>query len=104
MNCLRVTAAILGFLAVLFSGLMTIASAQVRDFADTPCTQCDDCDSMSCPSAAPACKQTCAGVAPSLAVAAFLATPAAARDALRPNRQALLFGLSPPPDPFPPRT
>jgi len=110
---IRAFAALLGCLAVLASGVMTVAAAGVsasppateRSVLGAPCSHCDECDGATCPVPTATCLQACVGVAPSLAVTAiFLPTPSVAGEAFRPIRLALLIGLSPPPDLFPPRT
>ena len=112
MKRIRALAAVLGCLAVLASAFMTVAAASVpakslateRASANAPCTHCDECDGAPCPAPTATCLQACVGVAPSLAVTAiFPPTPSLAGEAFRPLRPALLSGLSPPPDPFPPR-
>jgi hypothetical protein len=111
MSRLRIIAAILGCLAVLASGLMTVAAAAVpsvspaaeRSTASAPCTHCDDCDGAPCPAPTAACVQACVGVPPSLTVATFR-LPMAESGKVRWSPGAIvLSGLSPPPDPFPPR-
>jgi len=90
---------------------MTVAAAAVpssppvteRDAANTPCSHCDECDSVPCPMPAATCLQASSNVAPTLAVAAF-DLPAMGFDKIRWSLRATsLTGLSPPPDPFPPR-
>ena len=68
-----------------------------------PCSHCDDCDGTPCPMSTLGCVQACAGVAPSLMVAAFV-LPVVVADHLPWSLHAVaLNGLSQPPDPFPPR-
>ena len=75
-----------------------------RSALGEPCSHCDDCDGAPCPAPTVACLQACVGVAPSLTVTAVsLPTPSVAGEAFRPPWPAVLSGLSPPPDPFPPR-
>ncbi|MGQ0581891.1 MAG: hypothetical protein ACT4O6_08140 [Reyranella sp.] len=109
MKRLRALAAVLGCLAVLAGSLMTVAAATpaapARSGMDAPCAHCADCDGMPCPSSTAACVQACAGIVPSLAVvAASLPTLDSAAETFRLARTSMLRGLSPPPDPFPPRT
>lgn len=91
---------------------MTVTAAAVpasppateRSAMGEPCSHCDECDGAPCSAPTATCLQACVGVAPSLAVTAVsLPTPSVAGEAFRPIRPALLSGLSPPPDPFPPR-
>src|SRR5262245_2818266 len=96
---LRALVAFLGCLAVLASGLMTVASAMP---VKTPCSHCDDCDAP-CPAPGAACLQACIGTPPPL-MAADLTWPSGhSADTPRATHAASLSGLSPPPDPFPPR-
>lgn len=69
----------------------------------TPCSHCDDCDKVPCPLPMTDCLQVHPSATPTLGVAAA-ALPGSIRDAgyLTP-RDTSLSGLSPPPDPFPPR-
>jgi hypothetical protein len=103
MERLRALAALLGCLAVLAGSVMTVATASARVAADIPCTQCDDCDSMPCHAPTAGCLNVCIGAAPALGVAAFLTSSPAAKECFGAAHPALLIGLSPPPDPFPPR-
>lgn len=104
MQRLRAFAAFLGCLAVLAGGLMTVAAAApLRVATEAPCPHCDECDGMPCQARAATCQQACTGVAPSLAVIASTPLTAPTGEMLQPVRPARLHGLSPPPDPFPPR-
>lgn len=109
MKRLRALAAVLGCLAILAGGLTTVAAAAppvapATSAMEAPCAHCDDCNSVPCPTPAAACLPACVGVAPSLAATAVaLPMPAVAGEASRPAPPARLTGLSPPPDPFPPR-
>ena len=70
---------------------------------NAPCGHCDECDSMPCPIPMPACAQVGGSAVPALAMAADL--PAFDSISIRWSlATASLSGLSPPPDPFPPRT
>ncbi|TAJ37954.1 MAG: hypothetical protein EPO55_17165 [Reyranella sp.] len=108
---LRLLAAVLGCLAVLAGGLMAVAAAAAplaspaseHSTANAPCTHCDECDSAPCPVPAATCMQTAPSGTPTLA-AATLDLPAIGFGKIRwALRSTLLSGLSPPPDPFPPR-
>lgn len=109
---IRAFATLLACLAVLAGGFMSVAAAGVPasppatelSALGEPCSHCDECDGAPCPAPTMACLQACVGVAPSLGVPAVsLPTPSVASEAFRPIRPAVLSGLSPPPDPFPPR-
>jgi hypothetical protein len=112
MHRLRALAAVLGCLAVLAGGFMTVAAAAVpssppvteRSAVGEPCSHCDDCGGTSCPAPTTACVQVCTSVAPSLAVVAFRLPAIEPSQAPSSLRAIILSGLSPPPDPFPPRT
>jgi hypothetical protein len=69
------------------------------------CSQhCPSCEGMPCPPTAAGCVVACVGVAPAIGVAAAtLAIPSSVND-VWPPRLATLHGLSPPPDPLPPRS
>jgi hypothetical protein len=110
---LRLLSALLGCLAVVAAGLPTyalawspvMASAAEQTAVRGLCTQhCPDCEGMPCPTTAAGCTVACVALAPALAAAAFnLAVPPGDVVVwLRPL--AALHGLSPPPDPFPPRS
>jgi hypothetical protein len=106
---LRLLAAVLGCLAVLAGDLMTVAAAMPagapaaeRSMAGAPCMHCDDCDSVPCPAPTATCVQISPNATPMLATAFDL--PAIGFGQVRwLLRTTLLSGLSPPPDPFPPR-
>lgn len=113
MKRLRALAAVLGCLAMLAAALMSVAAAATPSSAppatqqsavgEQPCNHCDDCGGPACPAPMATCLQACAGVAPSLAAAAFHLPAIETGEAHRPPPSAPLRGLSPPPDPFPPR-
>jgi hypothetical protein len=111
---LRFLSALLGCLAVLAAALPTVAYAWMpsASFADsshaaigTLCTQhCPECQGMPCPPSAAGCVVACVGMMPSLITAAVtLAIPKGSSE-IWPDRFATLHGLSPPPDPTPPRS
>ncbi len=113
MKRLRILFAFLGCLAVVASGLPTVAlawapSQQASDDQTTVgalCTQhCPSCEGMPCPPTAAGCVVACVGIAPALGVAAFtLSIPPSCNDVWA-AELATLHGLSPPPDPSPPRS
>lgn len=81
------------------------ASTTVERSAATnaPCSHCDDCDGVPCPIPMPACAQVGGSGMPVLAAAA-IDQPAFESSLIDwPLASASLSGLSPPPDPFPPR-
>jgi hypothetical protein len=111
MKRLRALAAVLGCLAVLAGGFMTVAAAAVplsppvteRDTTSAPCSHCDDCDGVPCPMPTTTCVQMSSTVAPTLATATF-ELPAVGFGMVRWSLLTTsLSGLSPPPDPLPPR-
>ena len=111
MKRLRALAAVLGCLAVLAGGFVTVAAAAVpssppvteRDAANAPCGHCGECDGVPCPMPAATCVQTPSNVAPTLVTATF-DLPAVGSGKIRWSlRTTSLSGLSPPPEPFPPR-
>jgi len=110
----RFLSALLGCLAVLASALPTVAyawmpSTSSADHAHTAvgalCSQhCPECQGMPCPPSAAGCVIACVGMMPSLIAAGVtLAVPDSLSD-IRVERFAALHGLSPPPDPTPPRS
>ncbi|MDP1965281.1 MAG: hypothetical protein Q8K93_24115 [Reyranella sp.] len=111
MTRLRLLAGLLGCLAVLASGLpaVALASAPTRNVAPTqttasePCSHCPDCDGSPCQPAAAGCVLACVAAPPTLGVVAFALPEIGATTMPWPVRLAFLTGLSPPPDPFPPR-
>ncbi|WP_300781128.1 hypothetical protein [Enhydrobacter sp.] len=114
MKRLRLLAGLLGCLAVVAAGLPTVAyawmpSGSPASHAHTTvsalCSQhCPECEGMPCPPTAAGCVVACIGTMPSL-VAAVAALPLhAGRGEIWPVRLATLRGLSPPPDPSPPRS
>ena len=109
---LRALAALFACLAILASGVMTVAAAMPSAAAmadrsaatNAPCSHCDECDGVPCPIPMPACAQVGGGAVPALAaiaadLPAFDSSPVHWSFAT-----TNLSGLSPPPDPFPPRT
>ena len=111
MKRFRALAAVLGCLAVLAGGFMTVAAATPAGSTTTersaigePCSHCDDCGGTSCPAPTVTCLQACSSVSPSLAVVAFRLPAVETGHAPWSLRAIVLSGRSPPPDPFPPRT
>jgi len=111
MKRFRALAAVLGCLAVLASGVMTVAAAAVpsgapmseRSMAGEPCSHCDDCDKTPCPMQMPDCLQVHSNAAPALVVAAVELPESRSVEVHWSPGVAPLIGLSSPPDPFPPR-
>jgi hypothetical protein len=111
MKRLRTFAAFLGCLAVLAAGLPTVALASapahvptpMQTMASEPCTHCPDCDGTPCQPAAAGCVQSCVAAPPTLGVAVVALPAIDTGKTAWPSRLATLSGLSPPPDPFPPR-
>ena len=111
MKRFRALAAVLGCLAVLAGGFMTVAAAALSNppvteksaIGGQPCSHCDDCGNTPCPAPTATCLQACTSVAPSLAVVAFRLPPVETGQSSWSLRAIVLNGLSPPPDPFPPR-
>ena len=116
MKRLRLLAGLLGCLAVVAAGLPTVAYAwmpSVPAASDTTagtkvsalCSQhCPECEGMPCPPTAAGCVVACIGTMPSLVAAAVTLPPHDGRAEAWPGRFAALRGLSPPPDPSPPRS
>jgi hypothetical protein len=112
MKRFRALAAVLGCLAILAGGFMTVAAAaasrapvvEKSAIGGQPCSHCDDCAGTSCPAPSTACVQACMSVAPSLGAVAFELPVISTGHASWSFRAIALSGLSPPPDPFPPRT
>lgn len=111
MTRLRALAALLGCLAVLAGSFMTVVAAtEARAAVDRsavdvePCSHCDDCEGVPCPKPAAACLQAYASVAPAIAAVAIDLPAMDFRTFHWSPDSTSLSGLSPPPDPFPPRT
>jgi hypothetical protein len=100
----------LACLAVFAGAVTTVASARAQfgaavaqDRMTAPCSHCDDCDKAPCPLPMSDCVQVHPNAAPMLAVTSVvLPQPADSFVYWWPGDMAL-SGLSPPPDPFPPR-
>ena len=112
MSRLRVLAAVLSCLAVLASSFGAVAAmaasrplvSEHSTVGGQPCSHCGDCDGVPCPKPAAACLQAAAAPAPALAAVAIELPPLTFSVVDWSLRTATLSGLSPPPDPFPPRT
>jgi hypothetical protein len=106
---LRLFAGLLGCLAVLAAGLPAVAlasmptAAPAQTAASEPCTQCPDCDGTPCQPMAGGCVASCVAAPPALGVATVALPAIDTGKTAWPSRPAILHGLSPPPDPFPPR-
>lgn len=111
MTRLRALAALLSCLAVLASGFGSVAAAAAsgRLFSDRltvdgqPCSHCDDCDSAPCPKPAAACLQATPTATPAIAATTVELAGLSFSAVLWSPQSDTLSGLSPPPDPFPPR-
>jgi hypothetical protein len=109
---LRALAALLSCLAVLAASFGAVAAtaaarplvSQHSTVDGQPCSHCDDCDGVPCPKPAAACLQAGAVPSPALAAATIELPPLAFATVDWSLRTATLSGLSPPPDPFPPRS
>ena len=115
MKRLRILAGFLGCLAVMAAGLPTVAYAwtsRASSGADhrhatisALCSQhCPSCEGMPCPPSAAGCVVACIGTMPSLVTAAVTLPIPDSRVEAWPDRFTALRGLSPPPDPSPPRS
>lgn len=108
---LRLLAAVLGCLAVLAGGLTTLAAAAgpiatpapAHSTVGAPCVHCDECNSLPCPTPASTCVQISPSGTPTLVASAFDLPTIGFGQIRWPLRTIILSGLSPPPDPFPPR-
>jgi hypothetical protein len=109
MERFRTFAAVLGCLAILAAGLPVVAlasaptAAPAQTAASEPCTHCPDCDGTPCQPAAADCVLNCVAAPPTLGVATVTLPAIDTGKTAWPSRLAALSGLSPPPDPFPPR-
>ncbi|MDP2330819.1 MAG: hypothetical protein Q8M19_09010 [Reyranella sp.] len=118
---LRLLAGLLGCLAMLTAGLpaAAVASApagggqpvQTADdgmekqmVASEPGNPCGDCGGLPCPPATAGCTTVCVNAPPVLGTAGPIVPAETAGGTVWPARLAVLNGLSPPPDPFPPRS
>jgi hypothetical protein len=108
MSRFRAFAAVFACLAIL-AGALNVASASQgymaadRSTVATPCSDCDDCDKSPCPMSMADCIQMHSNSSAGL-VAASLDLWAAVYIAVQwSSAHTTLSGLSPPPDPLPPR-
>jgi hypothetical protein len=110
MKRVRALAALLGCLAILAGGFMTVAAAMPAGsstsersaIGEQPCSNCDECGDTKCPVPA-TCLQMSSNAAPTLAAATFDLPAMDAGKVHWSLSTTFLVGLSPPPDPFPPR-
>ncbi len=108
MKRFRALAAVVACLAVLASGVMTVtavaapsaAPTSERSASNPPCSHCDG---MPCPMPAASCLHVSSNVAPILVASAIDLPAADLGKVLWSVGTTTLTGLSPPPDPFPPR-
>lgn len=70
---------------------------------DEPCTHCNDCDGAPCATPGSSCIAVCFASPPTLGVTTFTLTVPTHFGVVWPTRISILLGLSPPPDPLPPR-
>lgn len=108
MRRLRLLAGLLGCLAVLAASLPAVALGSLSSVAaqkavSEPCDHCPDCQGGPCQPAMAGCMQSCVASAPALCGASFLLQALSTTETVSLRSQAALHGLSPPPDPFPPR-
>lgn len=116
---LRLLAGLLGCLAMLTAGMPAVASAsaggglpaQVADDGAPVQTvaferdhPCGDCGGTPCPPATAGCTTVCVNTPPALGTAGLIVPVATAGGTVWPVQLAVLDGLSPPPNPFPPRS
>lgn len=108
---LRALVAVFACLAVLASAVMAVAAAMPsasitaeRSAAtNAPCSHCDECDGVPCPVPMPACAQVGGSGVPVLAATAIDLPVFDSIVVHWSPASVSLTGLSPPPDPFPPR-
>jgi hypothetical protein len=113
MRRLRVLFAVLGCLAIVAAGLPTVALAWAPSHEPETghaivggalCSQhCASCEGTPCPPEATHCTVACVGITPALGTASFVLLVPSGAVLVWPHRLAVLHGLAPPPDPFPPR-
>jgi hypothetical protein len=108
---LRSLAALFACLAILASGIVSVAALAVptggsttqSSASSTPCNHCPDCDGVPCPMPAAACVHAPATPVPTLASTAIDLPAVDFSEVHWPLPAARLSGLSQPPDPFPPK-
>jgi len=111
MTRLHFLSSLLACLAVLATAAPTIAwawapspaPATERLAVDAPRTHCSDCEGVPCATAASSCIAVCFASPPTLGVMSFTLATSTHRGVVWPTRISTLLGLSPPPDPLPPR-
>jgi hypothetical protein len=112
MKRLRALAALLSCVAILASGFMTVAAAMPAGasapersaIGEQPCSHCDECGGdAKCPMPAATCLQVSSNAAPTLATATYDLPAIEAGTIHWALGTNFLRGLSPPPEPFPPR-
>jgi|SRR5712691_2458249 len=107
---LRILVSLLGCLAAIMAILPVAtlawtptANAMPTHLAASPvCPHCHDCDP--CQTANATCVQVCVSPLPTLGAAGPVLPGGEASDDGEPGHLAVLQGLSPPPEPFPPRS
>jgi hypothetical protein len=112
MTRLRALAALLSCLAVLAGGFAVVAAttgsrplvSEHSAVDGQPCSHCDDCDGVPCPKPAAACLQASPTATPAITAAAIEPPAMSFATVHWSPLSSTLSGLSPPPDPFPPRT
>ncbi len=110
MKAFRRLAAFLGCLAAISAILpMTVfgwakaaEAAPARMAVSHTCPNCHDCDP--CQAANATCSQVCVSPLPTLGATGPVLPAIEPGDVGVPSRLVVLHGLSPPPDPFPPRS
>jgi hypothetical protein len=105
---LRALAAIFACLAIFAGGLNAAFAAHGVVSADrvtvgAPCSDCDDCDKSPCPMPMANCIQMHASSGPALMATSVELRVGAYATVRWPSPDRSLSGLSPPPDPQPPR-
>ena len=111
MKRFRAFAVLLGCLAVLAGTFMTAAAAmpvspeasERSALGGQPCSDCDECNDTKCPMPAATCLQVSSISAPTLPAATYDLPTMVTGTVGWPVGTHLLRGLSPPPEPFPPR-
>jgi hypothetical protein len=99
--CLAVLAS--GFVSVAASALPMGGSTMQSGASSTPCNHCPDCDGVPCPMPAADCVHAPATPIPTL-TSSVVDLPTVSDSKIHwPLRATILSGLSPPPDPFPPK-
>ena len=111
MTRLRALAALLGCLAILAGSFTTVAAATAAQpvvdrstVGAKPCSHCDGCESAPCPKPTTACLQAFSVGTPVLAAERVDLPAVGFRMVAWSLRTDAMSGLSPPPDPFPPRS